>query len=106
MTKMRLEEMIKGWFVGNFEPSILRTTAAEVGVKHYRAGEREAWHYHKIAAEVTVIMAGEVEMNGERHRAGDIIRLEPGEGTDFLAVTDAATVVVKLPSVMGDKYLQ
>jgi hypothetical protein len=57
-----------------------------------------------VATEVTLVLDGEVEMGGGRHRVGDIIRLEPGEGTDFWAVTDATTVVVKLPSVMGDKY--
>jgi quercetin dioxygenase-like cupin family protein len=97
--------MVKGWFVGDFAPGALRTKAAEVGVKRYRAGEREAWHYHKVAIEITLVLDGEVEMAGSRHRPGDIIRLEPGERTDFLAVTDATTVVVKLPSVLGDKYL-
>jgi quercetin dioxygenase-like cupin family protein len=105
MIKYHLEEMVKGWFVGDFEPTALRTTVAEVGVKRYQAGDREAWHYHKIATEVTVILEGEVEMNGVRHQAGDIIRLEPGEGTDFQAVTEVTTVVVKLPSVVGDKYV-
>lgn len=104
MTKFNYEDMVKGWFVGDFEPTALRTTAVEVGVKKYQAGDREAWHYHKVATEVTLILTGEVEMNGVRHCAGDVIRLEPGEGTDFVAVTDATTVVVKMPSVIGDKY--
>jgi hypothetical protein len=104
MTQSHLEQMFKGWFVGDFDPCALRTAAVEVGVKRYRAGEREARHLHKIATELTLILDGEVEMNGARHGAGEIIRLEPGEATDFLAVTDATTVVVKLPSVIGDKY--
>ncbi len=37
--------------------------------------------------------------------AGDIVMVEPGEATDFVAITDAVNVVVKMPSVMGDKYL-
>jgi hypothetical protein len=96
--------MVKGWFVGDFEPCALRTASAEVAVKRYRQGEREAWHYHKVATEVTVVLDGVVEMNGVRHGAGTIVRIEPGEGTDFVAVTDVTTVVVKLPSVAGDKY--
>ena len=43
-------------------------------------------------------------MMGQRWSAGDIVVVEPGEATDFLAVTDAVNVVVKLPSVAGDKY--
>ena len=36
--------------------------------------------------------------------AGDIVLIEPGEDTDFEALTDVTTVVVKTPSVAGDKY--
>jgi hypothetical protein len=35
---------------------------------------------------------------------GDIIKLSPGEASAFSAITDVTTVVVKLPSVTGDKY--
>lgn len=100
----RLSDMTKGWFVGDFEPAVLRTTGAEVGVKRYRAGDREAFHLHRVATEVTVVLSGEVEMGGRRLREGDIVRLDPGEGTDFIALEDAVTVVVKVPSVQGDKY--
>jgi quercetin dioxygenase-like cupin family protein len=102
----RLDDMIKGWFVGDFSPAVLQTTSVEVGVKKYSAGDHEAWHFHKIATEITVVISGEVEMNGRRYSAGDIITLVPGEGTDFRALTDAVNVVVKLPSARGDKYLK
>jgi quercetin dioxygenase-like cupin family protein len=99
-----LDKTVKGWFVGDFSPAALRTNAAEVAVKRYKAGDREASHFHKIAAEVTLVLEGTVEMCGRRLSDGDIIKLAPGEVTDFLAVTDATTVVVKLPSIAGDKY--
>ena len=83
---------------------MLRRTACEVAVKHYAAGDREDVHHHKVATEITLIVSGEVEMMGQRWSAGDIVVVEPGEATDFLAVTDAVNVVVKLPSVAGDKY--
>ena len=43
-------------------------------------------------------------MNGRTYGAGDIIVLEPGEATDFRALEKTTTVVVKMPSVLGDKY--
>jgi quercetin dioxygenase-like cupin family protein len=102
----RLEDMVKGWFVGDFEPSVLRTKEAEVAVKHYRAGDREEWHVHRVATEVTLVISGSVEMSGRRYGAGSIITLEPGEGTDFVAIEDSVNVVVKLPSARGDKYTE
>jgi hypothetical protein len=100
----RLEDMTKGWFVGDFEPTAVRTSAAEVAVKTYAAGDAEDRHLHRVATEVTVIVSGEATMEGRRLRAGDIVVLEPGDPSDFLAHTDVVTAVVKLPSVAGDKY--
>jgi quercetin dioxygenase-like cupin family protein len=105
MRQARLEDMVRGWFVGDFEPSVFRTGAAEVGVRVYTKGQSETTHYHRIATEVTAIISGEVRMRDKTYRAGDIIVIEPGEATDFEALTDATTVVVKVPGVIDDKYL-
>ena len=102
----KLDKMVKGWFVGNFDPSLYKTNDVEVGVKSYNAGDYEDWHYHKIATEITVILEGEVEMNGVKYSTGDIITIEPGDGTDFKALSDAKNVVVKIPGANNDKYLR
>jgi len=101
----RLEDMFKGWFVGDFEPTLVRTQACEVAVKNYRAGDAEELHHHKVATEVTLVLSGRVRMCGREWGAGDIIVLEPGEATDFVALTDAVNVVVKTPGASNDKYL-
>ena len=100
----RLDQMVKGWFVGAFTPNVLTTDTCEVGVKQYSAGDYEARHFHKIATEVTVIVSGSVRMFDRKLIAGDIITIAPNEATDFLALTDAVTVVVKSPGVLYDKY--
>lgn len=100
-----LNDMVKGWFVGNFEPTLLNTEACEVAVKSYKAGDSEQMHYHKVATEVTVVLEGRVLMRGEEFGPGSIIVLEPGEATDFVALTDAKNVVVKTPGATNDKYL-
>jgi len=99
-----LKDMVGGWIVGDFEPTCLKTTACEVACKHYEAGASEAAHVHRIATEVTLVAVGRVAMNGRTFTAGDIIVLEPGEATDFRALERTTTVVVKMPSVAGDKY--
>lgn len=104
MKTAKIKDMTKGWFVGNFEPTLYQTNDVEVAIKSYRAGTYENRHYHKIATEITVIISGTVEMNGVQYTKGDIIIMEPGETTDFLALTDAENVVVKLPGANNDKY--
>lgn len=99
------KDMIRGWFVGDFLPTVYRTESCEVSFRRYKAGDHEDFHHHKIATEITLIASGEVEMNGVKYREGDIIVIEPGEGTDFSALTDATNVVVKIPGAKNDKYL-
>ena len=105
MKTAKISDMTKGWFVGNFEPTLYRTNDVETSVKSYTAGDYEGRHYHKIATEITVVISGTVRMNGIEYNAGDIIVMEPGEATDFEAVTDAVNVVVKVPGANNDKYV-
>ena len=100
----QLGEMSKGWFVGDFAPACLRSPHCEVGIKHYRAGDEESAHHHKVATELTAIVSGRVVMFGLEFGAGQIVQVDPGESTAFHALTDVVTVVVKVPSVAGDKY--
>ena len=100
-----LNDMTKGWFVGNFEPSLYKTNDVEIAVKSYKAGDYEEKHYHKIATEYTVVTRGRVKMFDREFSEGDIIVVEPGDTTDFTALTDTQNVVVKIPGANNDKYL-
>ena len=80
-----LDKMIGGWFIGNFEPSLLKTNDCEVAVKRHHEGDYEGHHYHKIATEYTVIINGRIKMNG----------IEYG----------AVNVVVKIPRANNYKYV-
>ena len=105
MKKAKLDKMVKGWFVGNFDPTLIRTNNVEVAVKEYRKGEYEGRHHHKVATEITVIASGKVRMNGVEYTKGDIIVIEPNEATDFEALEDTITTVVKYPGAGNDKYI-
>lgn len=105
MKHHRLQNMVKGWFVGDFDPVALRTGDCEVAVKHYPVGAHEGAHYHKVATEITAIVSGRVRMAGREWGEGDIVTLAPGEVTDFTALTDAVTVVVKHPGALDDKFV-
>jgi hypothetical protein len=100
-----LDDMVRGWFIGNFSPSLFKTNEVEVGIRKYKAGETDELHYHKLATEYTAILDGEVEMNGKIYSDGHIIVIKPGIMTDFRAITDVTTVVVKLPGGSNDKYI-
>ena len=104
MTKYSLGSMLRGWYIGPFEPSVLNTSDFELGIKSYAQGEREPRHVHRVATEVTCVLDGQVRMNELLLHEGDIVVLEPGESSDFEALTDARIAVAKMPAVAGDKF--
>ena len=97
-------DMIRGWFIGNFNPTAFNTKNCEVALKRYKAGDKESEHVHKIATEITLIVHGTIIMNSQEFKKGSIIVLDPEESADFKAVEDTITVVFKSPSIQGDKY--
>ena len=104
MKKEKLDNFLRGWVCGNFDPALIKTENFEVGIKYFKAGDSEATHYHKLATEITVVISGEVEMNSVRYFAKDIIILPPNENSTFKALTDAITVCIRDGSFKNDKY--
>lgn len=106
MEQYKLENFTRGWFVGGFEPTLAKTTGLEVAIQHFKKGDKEESHCHKIATEITVIVTGKARMKNMILLEGDIVKIPPGEYTDFEAIEDTITAVVKYPGVLNDKYLE
>ena len=104
MQIFRLEDMIRGWYIGNFTPAVYKTEMCEVAVKKYQAGDRECRHIHKCADEVTLVLSGSIQMNDHILYDGDIIVIYKNMPCIFKAITDSITVVFKSSSIKGDKY--
>jgi len=100
----KLENMTKGWFVGDFAKAVYKTNEFEVALKIEKAGEYVERHFHKIATEITLVVEGNVRINNKEFKKGDIIVLNAEEDADYEVIKDAVTVIVKIPSVMNDKY--
>lgn len=105
MIKHDLNTFKKGWVCGDIIPSLFNSKDVEVAIKRYKANDCEVSHVHKIATEYTIIISGEVLMNGVKYIQDDIIEIQPNEYTDFKCLTDVITCVIKTPSVMNDKFL-
>lgn len=105
MKTFDLNAMTRGWFVGDFEPTALSTTACEAAVKRYKKGDREDAHFHAIATELTLVVDGFARFSAQKIGPGGIVVVEPGEVLSFEAMTDVTTVVIKVPSAPTDKHL-
>lgn len=99
-----LNDFKLGWVVGDFSPALVPNKDVEVAIKKYKKGDTEKRHTHMIAKEYTIVVSGKIVMNGVEYNDNDIVEILPGVSTDFICLEDTATVVIKTPSIVGDKY--
>ena len=104
MIKRRIEEFHRGWFIGNFEPSVLKTDQFEVALITHIKGEQWPKHYHAVATEYNLLVSGSMRICGQQIQPGDVFVLEPNEVADPEFLEDCKVVCVKVPSIKGDKY--
>jgi hypothetical protein len=100
----KIDDMIGGWFVGNFEPSAFKTENFEVSYKKHYKGEKWDIHYHHTVTEINLLIRGKLKMQGKILEVGDIFLLEPYEIADPIFLEDCDIICVKTPS-MNDKII-
>jgi hypothetical protein len=102
----------RGWFFGHFmDDPLLRSDLVEVTWQ--RLGERTPAdverHLHRQTVEVNVVIAGAIELkiNDVPHtfRRGDFFVIWPeAVVSDVRSDADAEMVVIRAPSLPGDKF--
>ena len=104
MRKFNIKEMHRGWFIGDFLPSVLRTNLFEVGILKHHKGEEWPKHYHAEATEYNVLINGSMTVNNNLIKEGEIFVLEKNEICNPIFHKDCTVLCVKVPSIPGDKY--
>lgn len=104
MNVTKLSDYTRGYFIGNFEPSLLKTKDFEVAVLNHPKGEKWPAHYHKECVEYNVLLKGRMTIQGTELNAGDVFVFETGEIADPVFHEDCRVVCVKVPSIPTDKF--
>ncbi len=99
-----LNDTVRGWFIGNFNPSVYKTEDFEVGILTHYKGQIWPKHYHKEAVEINVLISGSMKINDILIKPNDIFIIEKNEVVVPEFLEDCTIVCVKSPSVLGDKY--
>lgn len=100
-----MSDMSGGWFIGNFEPSVLKTDQFEVCYKFHSKGEKWDTHYHKKGTEINYLIEGKMIIQDKELNKGDIFVLNPYEIADPFFLEDCTLLIVKTPSIPGDKFI-
>lgn len=101
----KMSDMKGGWFIGDFDPSVLRTSQFEVCYHIHKKGEKWDVHYHAKSLEINYLIRGQMIIQGVTLNAGDIFSLEPFEIADPQFIEECELIIVKVPSVIGDKII-
>jgi hypothetical protein len=102
--KNKLENMTRGWLIGNFTPSILKTDAFEVGYLTHHKGQVWPAHLHKEANEYNILIKGSLLINNETINLGEIFVIPKGMLTHATFLEDCEILCIKVPSNTKDKY--
>ena len=105
MKKYKFDIMKRGWFIGDFSPSILRTKKFEVGFISHKKNETWEAHFHKRSIEYNLLVKGKMKVNGKILNKGDIFVFEKGEVCNPIFLKNCELVVVKVPSIPNDKHI-
>jgi quercetin dioxygenase-like cupin family protein len=104
MIKHNIKDFHKGWFIGDFEPSLHKNKDFEVGLLDRKKGLLETPHYHAVGTEYNILVSGRMTLNGVDLAPGDIFIIEPNEVAHSVFHEDSQILCVKTPSLPGDKY--
>ena len=106
MKTYNIKDMKHGWFIGNFEPSMLKTDQFEVGHHFWKEGTSPVLHKHNVLTEYNYIVKGCVRIPGDQLLyAGSMFVFEPGDVSDISFMTDTELIVIKVPSIPNDKEI-
>ena len=102
--KNRLENMTRGWCIGDFEPSILKTDAFEVGYLKHPKDQVWPAHLHKEVDEYNILIKGRLTINNETIEQGEIFVVPKGMLTSAKFLENCEIVCIKVKSNTKDKY--
>jgi len=101
----KLKDMVDGWFVGNFTPTSFSTKDFEVCYKKHTKDEFWDKHYHEKINEINLLIKGKMLINDIEINEGDIFIIEPFYVSKPTFLEDCELVIVKTPSIIGDKKI-
>jgi len=105
MKVFKIEDMVRGWFIGDFTPTSFQTKDFEVGYHFYKKNQLWESHYHKLTTEINYVIRGNMKINGELLKQGDIFIIEPYEVVHPEYLTDCELIITRNGSYNGDKYV-
>lgn len=95
-----------GWFLGDFEPSLIKNKDFEFGYKRIPKYTEPDYHFHKFKTEYTILIEGKIICKESNKLILPItcIKLSPYEKNDQYFIDESLILIINMPSKKDDKY--
>jgi hypothetical protein len=102
----KLDNYKRGWFVGDFEPSLLKNTGIELAVMNMKKSKGiNDFHYHEKCIEINVLIKGQMKINNKIINENEIFIFNPFVPSIYEYLEDCTFVVFKNKSSNNDKII-
>lgn len=98
-------EYHRGWFIGDFEPSLERIKSFEACYTVHARNEASPPHYHTRSTEINLVVSGQLRVNGKMLKEGDIFIYDKHEVSDVQFLEDTKLLIIRIPSEPSDKVI-
>lgn len=105
LTYVNIDEYIRGWMIGNFEPAIKKEQSFEIGLLQHKKMEKWDFHYHKESTEINILIEGKMIINNIEINSGNIFIINKNIIACPIFLEDCKIICIKIPSVPRDKYI-
>jgi dTDP-glucose pyrophosphorylase len=99
-----LKSFVRGWFIGDFEPSIAKEYAYEVGLNTYKKDELGDFHYHKESHEINILVSGHMRVNNMMIQSMQKYSIPKNQIACTIFLEDCSILCIKIPHVKNDKF--
>jgi dTDP-glucose pyrophosphorylase len=101
-----LKDFKNGWFIGDFEPSILKNSGVELAVMNKKKGVGiHDFHYHENCIEINVLIKGKMKVNNKIINENNIFVFNPYVPSVYEYIEDCTFVVFKNKPSNNDKII-
>ena len=102
----KLENFTNGWFIGDFDPSLLKNTGVELAVMNKKKGRGiNDFHYHQHCTEINVLIKGKISINDLIINENEIFVFDPNVPSVYEYLEDCTFVVFKNKPSNNDKVI-
>jgi dTDP-glucose pyrophosphorylase len=103
--KIDISRYTRGWLIGNFEPSILKTKDFEIGILQHKKNEKWGFHFHEETKEINILIKGKIIINNVLVEENTIFIFEKNMISCPLFLEDCIVICIKTPSLPNDKII-